>query len=479
MLNQPVKNILRPAAVAFGTFFSDKSAACSDSLSGSEHFSLAVHAKCGDLGFRSCDLKKAIVLQMRTNNPVTARSFDSPERGKHVDAMEIGFEPERSLLRYQRFQLLCDAELTDSEAYNQFVRFQPADLKLTYKEFLVLREEAATLTCDERAVLNVTAVLKPSQEMIVLHKAEGFEIPIDSEEMLTEMTRLASDKGLDIMPAIKPLTNQQRVLLKAAYPFHFHIRHVLFAEAGLKELNEAIGNVSHFQIAKWRWIIDLCGFDRDKHGLTQPLWERAQFVFLLIHRAIEGDISPSEIMPRYFNFLKKQTGLDSNIAFNTLSENAQLMVLLLVSFYEHPSKVQINSIMSAYKAFEKKYGKTASDSFIAFLNNPKANSPTYLPAILKTAKAQFLGLDYSDAQSEELAAGYTLSVLETVYASIKENPDMTISARNAAWYQNWNSQSWADEYLKGALCFTVSASGAIETDVVAPSLDAVFGRQVS
>lgn len=442
-----------------------------------EQFQRAVVADCRRLGFQHCHFDRELLEQMATNADPKVWCHDSPER--RGAAPSVGFEPTRSMLRHQRYQILLKNNISGSlpddreeeEAYQQFTMHQPEEVKLTRDDFKALRGRAWKLSQFSRKVLHVTAVLKPSVEMIEAHKAAGYDLPKDSEEMLTIVTCLAANKKLDLVPAINALTPAQRHVLKSAYPADCHMRHILFGEACLSEIRSVIRHFNKgkldFQMLYFRWIIDLCGFDQHQCGLTHQLFVRFNHCVELLQQASRGEIEPEDVMPAYLSELARTSVPSSCRGFYDLSPRDRCVVALLMSYYEHIDVVHARAVVKAYNAFKEGHGDALTMVWIDFSDRRGVQAPTYLPAVLKTAELQFEKSGLSKEKAITAAARITFDVLEKVYTAIIEKPRTKISARDFAWYQNWEKEGWAEKYLAGELTFDISEGG----DVVAVGMD--------
>lgn len=428
-------------------------------------FKSRVKSTCEILALPIDGINTTELEQMFSNR---SADFLSPEATDNKG--NIGAESVRSILRHQRFGLL--EERGDPEEntarHRKFINMQPRSCELKKQSFKILQDKYMALSPDQIAAVKVSAVLKPSVLKTSEYKNNGHELPKDSEQYLTKVAQLAKHNNVSFMPAIEPLSQDQKKCLEQCYPTEAHFRHYFFAENGLKELNkgiESIRKLNAFEIWEARWWVDLLGFDRQQHGVTQPLFERANALFSLIEKAVKGEIKTSTIMPTYLTALQNSSGLKNSETFKGLNIKQQAVITQVVAYFEDTTAAQCENIVQAFVGLPEEIKISLTNNYQAFLLNSKAESPTYLPAVIKTANEQYFKLESNKNMAMKNAAGYTFKMLDAVYKAIIKKPETIISARDAAYAENWtkNSNTWAKSHLENKISFDVSETGAIET----------------
>ena len=219
-------------------------------------------------------------------------------------------------------------------------------------------------------------------------------------------------------------------------------------EANAKEINEGLASTTDFTLAKWRWIIDLCGFDREQYGLTGPLLAAFHpYCSNKLQQAHSGKLSAPKLLADYFTFIQQICLYESQEKPDGLSSNDALVISQLAAYFENPTPSNMTFIIRGFTAFKATHGDTLSLAYKGYLDNLTSDAPTYLPAILKTAQGEFKKLGYDHDTALEKATTYTLTVLEQVFTTLADNPGTRISARNAAWYQNWQNSRLGPKIL--------------------------------
>ncbi|WP_154124135.1 CAF1 family ribonuclease [Grimontia hollisae] len=393
------------------------------------------------------------IAQILTNTEKTQLSPECSDKS----SFSLGFESERSLLRLYRVQLLLEQDQSEFSAYTKFIKTQPDEFKLSFQSFRDLRNFCKTLTEEEREVFRLTAILKPSRSLIENYKDLTPNFPSDSELMLSKVMQLNAD-GLKFIPGASNFNANQDALLAKAYPEYAHLRHIIFQESTTKELMQGINNISKNDMSMWkaRWISDLCAFDRNGYGITESIYQRMQTIFNLVEEVQDNKIDVLEFQEKYSKHLDSLYNLDERVSNSRFDSVDRKIICQLISYFENPTNEIISNIISGYESFDSDKKENLKKNYVNVINSKECEAPTYLPAVLKTALSEFEKLsevDHHGAMS--LAAKYTLDVLNVVYAHLTLHPENIISARDAAYGENWKTGNWAKCYLEKCIDFNI------------------------
>lgn len=393
------------------------------------------------------------IAQILTNTENTQLSPECSDKS----SFSLGFESERSLLRLYRVQLLLEQDQSEFSAYTKFIKTQPDEFKLSFQSFRDLRNFCKTLTEEEKEVFRLTAILKPSRSLIESYKDLAPNFPSDSELMLSKITQLNSE-GRKFIPGASKFNANQDALLAKAYPEYAHLRHIIFQESTTKELMQGINNISKNDLNMWkvRWISDLCAFDRNGYGITECIYQRMQTIFNLVEEVQENKIDVLEFQEKYSKHLDSLYNLNERMSNSMLDNVDRKIICQLISYFENPTDKIISNIISGYENFDNDKKENIKKNYINVINSKECEAPTYLPAVLKTALSEFEKLsevDSHDAMS--LATKYTLDVLSVVYEHLTLHPENIISARDAAYGENWKKGNWAKCYLEKCIDFNI------------------------
>lgn len=398
------------------------------------------------------------ISQILTNTEKTQLSPECSDKS----SFSLGFESERSLLRLYRVQLLLEQDQSEFVAYTKFINAQPDEFKLSFQSFRNLRNFCKTLTEEEIDVFRLTAILKPSRFLIEIYKDLAPNFPSDSELILSKITQLNAD-GLKFIPGAFEFNANQDALLTKAYPVYAHLRHIIFQESTTKELIQGVNNISKNDMNMWkaRWVADLCAFDRNGYGITECIYQRMQTIFNLVEEVQENKIDILEFQEKYYKHLDSIYNLDKRVSNSMLDEIDRKIICQLISYFENPTDEIISNIIYGYESFDGDKKENIKNNYTNIISCEECEAPTYLPAVLKTALSEFEKLsevEHHNAMS--LATQYTLDLLNVVYEQLGLKPEKIISARDAAYSENWKKGNWAKKYLDNNIKFRIKTESS-------------------
>lgn len=421
------------------------------------------------------ELSDQQIRQIRTNQSLQHLSPEaSMSNAPDSQQVQIEGEPLRSLFRLGRIRLFTNEDPDKSARYQAYVNAHDGKKHLSQEKFNEICTFFERFTLPERQTIEATALLKPSETLYQSYAAQQITLPQDAECCLTEVVKRAFI-GVDHTKLLSELTLVQKHQLQACYPAFAHFRHMLLCESSGFEIKQAIDSLRKVKqsigpnaLSFWfaRWLTDLCGFDRSGDGLSDGLYQRCKIIFDLINRGVDGKISPCQVMPLYLQQFQQDLNLESS-QFNAFNQPLKATAIQLFAYLDHISDAQQQGIMSGIAELPETIKSQLAEVFQQYQANAQVQSMTYMPAVLKTAMSQFSALGYDEQTSAKYAAKYTCQLLNQAYQAALARPDQIISARNAAFYQNWNSHQYAQAFIDEKIEFNVNAQGHIETKIKA------------
>ena len=136
----------------------------------------------------------------------------------------------------------------------------------------------------------------------------------------------------------------------------------------------------------------------------------------------------------------------------------------MAAYFEYITPAQCEAMIEGYQTLSNTTKEQLKTHYPAFLKNEQAQSPTYLPAVIKTALSQFKACGLTETKAMQNATSYTLTALAKVFSHINKIPPLILSARNAAFGKNWDTNKWAKNYLDGKISFCIAADNSLQTN---------------
>jgi hypothetical protein len=381
--------------------------------------------------------------------------YVTPEARDDPNCIPINFEIKRCITRVMSFQLLLTDKL--EIAYALFIKDQPQESCLSFKTFKELSASAKTLTPKQQAIQRTVAFLTSSTISLSIFSEHGLPAPKDSEQFLTSMSHSLIDQRRTgaaniLMPATNDLSQEQLNSLMHIFLKDTHIRHIMYTEGGanmLKELQTAIKEKrltkEQFAEYEWRWRINLFGFQagcgaKYYSNTTHQLFEVITTELIKLfdypdHHPLVGYLMRRAEMAGFsarglgsFSLLSSYIGITGNDLKLTKQFFGHLVAMFDITDSELGARVQAG--------FERYQQSNPENNLVkqyaVFIVDDSVKTPTYTPAIYKSARQIFAELGHKD--DIELATQFTCQVLASLHQL--NLSEQIIACRNLAWKPN-------------------------------------------
>lgn len=278
----------------------------------------------------------------------------------------------------------------DEKAYQTFIKHQPEDEKLSFKEFSALFQLLNSQSQSVKMAIEASCFITMSEKAKNLAKQAGAKYSYDSEKFLTDVMQQCPN----IFPIRNALNKSSQALLPLLYLQDSHARHMLYTEGGNNMFHHLRKKIKDKHISKsayeawWcRWLTNIAGF----RGHEQP----------------EGSIYLTQSTAEVFLLLKQELDkLWKNPDYDVLSGYLQecakrldvsnLYLAHLCSMMRIYKPKEAKEIQTWFETLSTSQQKDCLAKYKAFCNNVQV-TPTYEPAIIDNLRA--LGCDIREILS--------------------------------------------------------------------------------